>query len=148
MNKKLLVTTLGLLLSLSTFAQHASSTTGIKFEGTSSWKELIKKAKAEKKLIFMDAYTTWCGPCKMLQSRVFPDKQLGEYFNQNFVNAAIDMESDEGMRLSSIYEVRGYPTLFFIDPNNGKVVKSILGYTEVDQLLNTGKSAASKKRSI
>ena len=96
----------------------------------------------------MDAYTTWCGPCKMLQARVFPDKQLGEFFNQNFVNAAIDMESDEGMRLSSIYEVRGYPTLFFIDPNNGKVVQSILGYTEVDQLLSTGKSAASKKKSI
>jgi len=146
MNKKLLLATLGLLFSLSTFAQHAS--TGIKFEEKTSWKEIIKKAKAEKKLIFMDAYTTWCGPCKMLQARVFPDKQLGEFFNQNFVNAAIDMESDEGMRLSSIYEVKGYPTLFFIDPNNGKVVKSILGYTEIEQLLSTGKNAASKKRSI
>ncbi len=148
MNKKLLFATLGLLFSLSTFAQHASSASGIKFEEKASWKELIKKAKAEKKLIFMDAYTTWCGPCKMLQARVFPDKQLGEFFNQNFVNAAIDMESDEGMRLSSIYEVRGYPTLFFIDPNNGKVVKSVLGYTEADQLLSTAKSAASKKKSI
>ncbi|WP_337043040.1 thioredoxin family protein [Emticicia sp. 17c] len=145
MNKKLLITTLALFIGLATFAQHSSS--GIKFEEKASWKDIVKKAKAEKKLIFMDAYTTWCGPCKMLQARVFPDKQLGEYFNQNFVNAAIDMESDEGLRLSSIYEVRGYPTLFFIDPNNGKVVQSILGYTEIDQLLSTGKRVATKKKS-
>jgi len=146
MNKKLLLVTIGLIFSLSTFAQ--GNAAGIKFEERTSWKEVLKKAKAENKLIFMDAYTTWCGPCKMLQARVFPDRQLGEFFNKNFVNAAIDMETDEGVRLSSIYEVRGYPTLFFIDPNNGKVVQSILGYAEVDQLLTTGKRAASKKKTI
>jgi thioredoxin 1 len=94
----------------------------------------------------MDAYTTWCGPCKMLQARVFPDKNLGEFFNQNFVNAAIDMESDEGVRLSSVYEVQGYPSLFFIDPNTGKVVKMFLGYTEIDQLLAAGKKLVAKKK--
>lgn len=146
MNKRLLLATLGLLLSVSTFAQHASSATGIKFEEKASWKEIIKKAKAEKKLIFMDAYTTWCGPCKALQVKVFPDKQLGEFFNQNFVNVAVDMEEGDGVKLSSIYDVQGYPTLFFIDPNNGKVVQSVLGYTEANQLLNTAKKAAAKKK--
>ncbi len=144
MKKNLLFVTIALLFSLSTFAQHSAST-GIKFT-ESSWKEIVKKAKAEKKLIFMDAYTTWCGPCKMLQARVFPDKALGDFFNQNFVNAAIDMESDEGVRLSSIYEVQGYPSLFFIDPNTGKVVKMFLGYTEIDQLLNAGKKLAAKSK--
>ncbi len=144
MKKNLLFATIGLLFSFSTYAQQHSST-GIKFT-ESSWKEIVKKAKAEKKLIFMDAYTTWCGPCKMLQSRVFPDKALGEFFNENFVNAAIDMESDEGLRLSSIYEVQGYPSLFFIDPNSGKVVKMFLGYTEINQLLDAGKKIAIKKK--
>ncbi len=132
-------------MSMASFAQHGKSTTGIQFtEG--SWKEILKKAKAEKKLIFMDAYTTWCGPCKMLQAKVFPDKTLGEFFNQNFVNAAVDMESDEGVRLSSIYEVQGYPSLFFIDPNTGKVVKMFLGYTEINQLLSAGKKLVEKRK--
>ncbi len=144
MKKNLLFATIGILFSLSTFAQKQVAS-GIKFN-ESSWKEIVKKAKAEKKLIFMDAYTTWCGPCKMLQSRVFPDKALGEFFNENFVNAAIDMESDEGLRLSSIYEVQGYPSLFFIDPNSGKVVKMFLGYTEINQLLDAGKKIAIKKK--
>jgi thioredoxin 1 len=145
MKKNLLVATIGLLFSVATYAQHSKSATGIKFTET-SWKEIVKKAKAEKKLIFMDAYTTWCGPCKMLQSRVFPDKALGAFFNENFVNAAIDMESDEGVRLSSIYEVQGYPSLFFIDPNTGKVVKMFLGYTEIEPLLSAGKKLAAKKK--
>jgi thioredoxin 1 len=144
MKKNLLFATIALFFSFSTFAQHSASS-GIKFNET-SWKEIVKKAKAENKLIFMDAYTTWCGPCKMLKSNVFPDKALGEFFNQNFINAAIDMESDEGVRLSSIYEVQGYPSLFFIDPNNGKVVKMFLGYTEIEPLLSAGKKLAAKKK--
>ena len=162
MKKTVFVALIGLFFSVATYAQHSKSTTGIKFT-EASWKEILKKAKAEKKLIFMDAYTTWCGPCKMLQARVFPDKNLGtvigvdhdlvfpdknlgEFFNQNFVNAAIDMESEEGVRLSSIYEVQGYPSLFFIDPNTGKVVKMFLGYTEIDQLLSAGKKLVEKKK--
>lgn len=144
MKKTVFVTLIGLFFSVATYAQHSKSATGIKFT-EASWKKIVEKAKAEKKLIFMDAYTTWCGPCKMLQARVFPDKNLGEFFNQNFVNAAIDMETDEGVKLSSIYEVNAYPSLLFIDPNNGKVVKSIVGYQEVSTLLNYAKSITKKK---
>lgn len=144
MKKTFFVALIGLFFSIATYAQHSKSATGIKFT-EASWKKIVEKAKAEKKLIFMDAYTTWCGPCKMLQARVFPDKNLGEFFNQNFVNAAIDMESDEGVRLSSIYEVNAYPSLLFIDPNTGKVVKSIIGYQEVSTLLNLAKSIAKRK---
>ena len=56
------------------------------------------------------------------------------------------METDEGVRLSSIYEVQGYPSLFFIDPNTGKVVKMFLGYTEIEPLLSAGKKLAIKKK--
>mgnify|MGYP002278420211 CR=1 FL=1 len=39
---------------------------GITFEQTKEWKKVLKKAKKEKKLIFIDCYTSWCGPCKMV----------------------------------------------------------------------------------
>jgi thioredoxin 1 len=120
--------------------------TGIEFEHK-SWNQIIQKAKAEKKLIFMDAYTSWCGPCKSMTARVFPDPKVGEFFNANFVNAKIDMEQGEGPALGSKYPVRGYPTLMFIDPNTGKIVNQALGYRTAEQLLQIGEQTAKKKSS-
>lgn len=122
----------------------ATMAQGIDFEHT-SWNDIVKKAKAEKKLIFMDAYTTWCGPCKALQTRVFPDKAVGDYFNSNFVNAKIDMESGEGPALAAKYRVQAYPTLFFIDPNSGKVVHQAMGFRQAPELISIAKQAVSKK---
>ncbi len=122
-----------------------SNAQGIVFEHDKSWNDIVQKAKAENKLIFMDAYTVWCGPCKALQARVFPDKELGDYFNANFINAKIDMERGEGPTLASKFKVRAYPTLFFIDPNTQKVVVQALGFRPVEDLLNIGKQAAVKK---
>jgi thioredoxin 1 len=128
-------------VSLTSIAQ-----SGIQFEhGT--WSEVVAKAKKENKLIFMDAYTTWCGPCKMLQKKVFPDETLGAFFNKQFINVKVDMESGEGPALAAKYPVRGYPTLFFIDPNSEKVTNSVLGYRTADQLLTIGQTQASKKSS-
>ncbi|WP_031529734.1 thioredoxin family protein [Dyadobacter crusticola] len=111
---------------------------GIRFvEG--SWASILKKAKAENKIIFFDAYTTWCGPCKLLQKNVFTRADVAEVFNENFINVKFDMESGEGPKLASKYPIEGYPTLFFINPN-GKVVKKVLGYTSAEDLIKTGKS--------
>ena len=137
MNKQIFAVITAVLLSFSAFAQEKS---GIQFtEG--QWMQAVKKARAENKLIFMDAYTSWCGPCKMLKSQVFPNKTLGDFYNKNFVNVAFDMEVGEGPQLANIYRVQAYPTMFFIDPNTGKVVKQTLGYQEVDDLLKVAKSA-------
>ena len=130
-----------LLVSVAGFGQEV----GIKFEHD-SWNKVIQKAKSENKLIFMDAYTSWCGPCKAMQARVFPDKKLGTYFNDNFVNVKVDMESGEGPGLGLKYPVRGYPTLFFIDPKSGKIVNQALGYKSSEQLLQIGEQTQSKKK--
>lgn len=66
---------------------------GISFEH-SSWEDILKKAKEENKLIFIDAYTTWCGPCKMMARNVFTDAEVGTFFNQNFINVKLDMEKE------------------------------------------------------
>lgn len=59
---------------------------GMVFE-TGNWDSILKKAKKEKKLIYLDAYTTWCGPCKMMKKNIFPDEAVGKFYNQHFVNA-------------------------------------------------------------
>jgi thioredoxin 1 len=114
---------------------------GIQFS-KGSWAEILKKAKAEKKIIFLDAYTTWCGPCKLLQKNVFPKPEVGALFNQKFINVKIDMESGEGPRLAKKYPLEGYPTLFFIDPD-GKVVKQVIGYQNPEALVRIGKAIPS-----
>ncbi|WP_409014266.1 thioredoxin family protein [Dyadobacter sp. NIV53] len=111
--------------------------TGIQFT-SGSWSEILKKAKAEKKIIFFDAYTTWCGPCKLLQKNVFTRNDVADVFNKNFINVKFDMESGEGPKLAKKYPLEGYPTLFFIDAN-GKMVEQVTGYQNPETLIKIGK---------
>jgi thioredoxin len=109
------------------------------FHGT--WWEAIKKADKENKLIFLDAYAAWCGPCKMMARQTFTDKKVGEFFNKNFINFKMDMEKHaEGPRLSKKFKLRAYPTLFFIDENE-KIVEQTLGFQDAKALLSFGADA-------
>jgi len=118
----------------------ASNAQGIEFfEGT--WPEAMAKAKAENKIIFVDAYAAWCGPCKRMAAQVFPDAKVGEFFNQNFINLKIDMEKPENAEFAGKFPVRAYPTLMFIDAE-GKIVLQNVGGMQVDGLIDFGKKAA------
>jgi thioredoxin 1 len=108
-----------------------------------SWAQILKKAKAENKIIFFDAYTTWCGPCKLLQKNVFTRADVAEVYNKNFINVKVDMESGEGPMLAQKYPLEGYPTLMFID-GDGKLVKELLGYQTPETLIKVGKSLSKK----
>lgn len=101
------------------------NTDGMKFVDL-SFDEVLKKAKQEGKYVFMDCYTTWCGPCKMMSNQVFPLKYVGDYMNQHFVNVKIDMEKGEGVELAKRYEVKAFPTMFLLNAD-GEVVYKILG---------------------
>lgn len=106
-----------------------------------SWKEALAKAKAEKKLVFLDAYAAWCGPCKMMQARTFPDKRVGDFFNQKFISVKMDMEKGEGPALVNKYPLDAYPTLFFMD-SQGKVVKKVVGLHSPNDLLAVARQVA------
>lgn len=108
------------------------------FEG--SWQEVLAESRRSGKLIFMDAYTTWCGPCKMMASKVFPEAEVGTFYNANFVNVKIDMEKGEGVELAGMYGVRAYPTLLFID-SDGEMVHTSVGYHTPAALISLGKDA-------
>lgn len=106
---------------------------GIQFEHT-SWQEILKKAKSENKLIFIDAYTTWCGPCKVMAKNVFTDDEVGVFFNQNFINVKLDMEKEPGLSLKSKLNVTAYPTLIFIDANENIEHKAVGALPKADFL--------------
>ena len=112
--------------------------TGIDFfHGT--FAEAQAKAKKENKLIFMDAYTTWCGPCRYMSANVFTDESVAEYYNAHFINLKMDMERGEGPTLSRRYSVMGYPTLLFIN-SNGEVKKRAMGGKKAAAFIALGQS--------
>lgn len=100
-----------------------------------SFDEALKLAKEKKRLIFIDCYTTWCGPCKQLASEVFTANVVKSYFDKNFINLKIDMEKGEGVELAKKFQIKGYPTTLLID-EKGEVVYSKLGGASVETFLN------------
>lgn len=112
---------------------------GIRFDH-SSFAELKEKALSANKLIFIDAYTTWCGPCKFMAAKIFTDKAVADFYNANFINAKIDMEKGEGIKLAEQYEVLCYPNLLFID-GNGKLIHRVAGSMDAQNFINLGKKA-------
>lgn len=113
---------------------------GIKFaEG--SWAEIMELAQKNNKPIFVDCYTTWCGPCKKLSNEVFPQKAVGDYFNANFISVKVDCEKGEGIKLKERFEVGAFPTLLFIDPSGEEVLHRVVGYVPAEKLIEEAKSA-------
>ena len=112
---------------------------GIKFRGM-SLEEAKKEAKSTGKIIFIDAYTDWCGPCKKMAATTFTDEKVGEVFNSKFINIKIEMEkSEDGPAVARAYGVRAYPTLLFID-GSGMLKKQVVGLQTPEQLIAVAKS--------
>ena len=109
---------------------------GIVFMENEPWSEVLRQAKEQNRLIFMDCYTVWCGPCKGLSKDVFPQKQVGDFFNAHFVNAKYDMEKGDGKMLREKYKeyIIGFPTLLLID-QNGKVIHQMAGFQKAEDLI-------------
>ena len=115
--KKILLLISVMMISFSAFAQD-----GVKWnEGT--LQEVLNKAKSKKKgpkQVFIDCYTSWCGPCKWMANTVFPQKEAGDYFNKNFVCAKFDMEKDEGVDMKTKYAISAFPTFLILDVEIGR----------------------------
>lgn len=109
-------------------------TDGINFQNI-SFNTALQKAKKENKLLFVNVYAVWCGPCKLLKEKTFTSKKVAEQVNGHFISIDLDAEKGEGIDFSKRYEVTAHPLVLIID-SNGNVKKRILGYKTDVQLLN------------
>lgn len=119
---------------------------GIDFT-SEGWKDLLTEAKKEDKIIFLDAYTTWCGPCKYMSKSIFTDEAVAKFYNQNFINAKFDMEKGEGKDIAKTYKIRSYPTLLFIN-GDGELVHKAIGSRNVDMFIDLGEAALDPNRQL
>ena len=125
--KKILLLVVYLFIGSNLFAQ------GVDFQEFSLIKAL-EKAKGENKYVFVDCYTSWCGPCKMMASQVLAQKKVGDYMNDKFVSVKIDMEKGEGPDVKKRYGVKAYPTFLVIQPD-GTLIHQVVGYCEPDKFI-------------
>ena len=120
--------------------KHDYSAYAVDFIETDVLGAAIEQAEREGKLIFVDFYTTWCLPCKLMDEDVFTDRELGRYMNERFVSLKVNAEEGNGVNLASLYEVRAYPTLLFLD-TRGRVVAKKQGAAYQRELRELGDRA-------
>lgn len=137
---KIVLSLIFLLIYVSVSAQ------GIVFQ-EGSFNDVLAKAKKENKPVFVDCYTTWCGPCKWLSANVFTNKSVGDYYNKNFVNYKLDMEKGEGKDFRTKYQIAAYPTLMFLNPD-GEVRHRAVGAMDTTAFIRLGETALDTARNF
>lgn len=111
---------------------------GVHFERGLSWKAIKAKARKEHKYIFMDCFTTWCGPCKFMSQQIFPLGEVGRALNDKFVCASVQMDSTgkdqqvvkdwytDVQSIAKEYKINAYPSFLFFSPD-GRVLHKVMG---------------------
>ena len=118
-----------------------TTTTGlVEFTSSNSLFALLDQAEAENKLVFVDVYTTWCLPCRLMDEEVFTDQKVANFLNDNFINYKVDAEKDNGPSIAAVYEVGVYPTLLFMD-GQGRVLVKKEGVAMQTELLELARQA-------
>ena len=123
-----------------------SAEEGIQFQ-TGSFKEALQQAQTTGKLIFMDCYTSWCAPCKMMNTTVFTEPKVGDFFNEHFVNVKFDMEKGEGRDLLKRYGMQVFPTYLLLDAE-GNEVHRVVGGHDADEFIELMKNGMNVENSI
>ncbi len=128
-----------ILCSCVPISGYAQENKGIHFEDD-SLSVLLAQAKREKKLIFIDAYASWCVPCKLMDESVFTNDTVGKFYNSNFINVQINMEKGAREDLAEKYDVFCFPTFLFID-STGMLVHRQSGMCTAQNFIELGKNA-------
>lgn len=116
------------------------NTPGVRFVQSETLSDVLDIAEKENKLVFIDFYATWCAPCKMMDQDVFPDKNIAEFFNKNFISYKVDGEKGNGQNLAALYDVKAYPTLIWVN-TKGRVMARTEGGTYHTELMELAESA-------
>jgi thiol-disulfide isomerase/thioredoxin len=144
MKHLVILLTFSFFLQISLTAQEDN--TGINFfEG--NWEELLAEAKNQNKPIFIDAYTSWCGPCKTMAKEIFPNEDVGEYYNEHFICYKSDMEKGEGIEIAKKFKVKCYPQLLFIDAEEN-ILHRTAGSRSVEEFIALGDIAINPKENF
>lgn len=112
---------------------------------TLTFDQALVQAEKEKKLVFVDFFTTWCGPCKMLDNTTWRDPKVIQWLSKHTVPLKVDAEKE--VELAKRYRVEAYPTMAFIKPD-GTLLDSIVGFCPPEKFLSVATAYLSGKDSL
>ena len=112
---------------------------GIEF-AQGNWAEIQALSAEKGKPIFLDAYTSWCPPCKKMDRTTFQEEAIGGHFNATFVNYKLDMEKGEGPEIAKKYQIGSYPTYLWLD-SDGEALYRVVGYHDPEALMEEAAKA-------
>lgn len=148
MKKFGIIITLAVLASVNVTAQ------------TINWvtlEEAVELQKKNPKKIMMDAYTNWCGPCKLLDKRTFQNKDVADYVNKHYYAVKFNAEGNDEItfkgktytnpnydpakankrnaqhQLAGYFRIRSFPTIVFLGENR-ELITPVIGYKTPQQL--------------
>jgi len=129
---------------------------GIHFERNLNWQDVLSKAKNEDKYIFVDCYTTWCKPCREMET-VYLNEEVAKYFNEKFISVKVQMDVskqdnseikswyDDANKIRSKYNVSAFPTFLFFS-STGTLMHRGIGVLSVENLIALGSDALDPKK--
>jgi len=98
-----------------------------------SLKDAMDESRRGGKILFVEAYTTWCGPCKFMEKEVFPNNELEKPYSE-FICVRIDIEEEENLAFSDTIGIDAIPAFIFISPN-GKILHKKKGALSVEEMI-------------
>lgn len=126
-----------LFVLISLFIMQADLSAQTKFIHEQDWESIKKSAKNNRKMIFVDAYTDWCGWCKVMDEKTFSNEAIGKMMDQYFINVKLEMEKDElGIKLATKYAVSSFPS-YLIFNENGEMIYQMVGYQDAAAFMIT-----------
>ena len=128
--KKLFLVSIITLLTSTLFSQ-------VDFQ-KGSLADMFLKAKEENKILMVDVMTDWCKWCIELDNKVYARPEMYEFANKNQVNYKIDAEKGEGVDFAKKYQVKGFPTVLFLNAD-GSEIDRIYGYVQLKEFVETMK---------
>lgn len=143
------------LLAIFTFLLSISATQAQEINWM-TMNDALEAQKKQPKKILMDAYTTWCGPCKLMDQKTFTNKDVVNYVNKHFYPVKFNAEGTEEIQykdfnytnpnydpnrkgrnsqhfFANALKITGYPSLVFFDEESN-VIAPIMGYRTPEQL--------------
>jgi thiol-disulfide isomerase/thioredoxin len=110
-----------------------------------SFEAASKQAAQTGKIVLVDFYTTWCGPCKMLDKTTWTDAAVIQLLEQKTV--ALRMDAEKEAALSKRYKIEAYPSVLLLKPD-GTEIDRLVGYKEPKVFMEDFNAALGGKDSI
>jgi thiol:disulfide interchange protein len=123
-----------------TVTEAPASSMLVKFTNTDDIETALAKAKKTNKVVFIDFYTTWCAPCRVMEESVFRDEDVANYMNENCISIRVNAEKGKGPDRKLEYAVDAYPTMLVYSPNGDEVARKqgSLGIEAFKEFIKTG----------